>query len=156
MKFDNNKALYKIMRTELISPLVFAALISISFLGIYSNKYLPLENYEFALLILAIFLVLSYFWYGAKKSYFSLDANGNSIIIKYFVITPKFFKTKPQMVKIPKSSFFKYNIESSFFGMKKSLFLFQKTPKGVVKYPPIYISALNSNELEMLKKALQK
>ena len=155
MKFDNNKALFNVMVAELITPLVWVSLTSIAFLDVYKNNYLPLENYQYALIITLLFLTIGYFWYGQKKSYFSLDTDSNIIIIKYFHIRPKFFKPKPKLVKIPKSTYVKYKIEKSFYGLRSSLFLFQKTKQGVVKYPPIYISSLNTEELEKLKLALQ-
>ena len=155
MKFDNNKALFNIMRVEIIAPLVFISIMSISFLGVYKNSYLPLEDYQFALLFTGIFLILSYFWYSLKQSYFSIDTDGNSIIIKYFLVTPKFISTKPKMVKISKTSYVKYTIESSLYGKRQTLFLFQKTKNGIVKYPPIYITSLSAEEIKKLKIALE-
>ena len=155
MEFDNNKALYSVMKVELIATVVFAASFSVSFLDTYKTDFLPLEGYQFAGLITAIFIILSYVWYGLKHTYFSINTNGDNILIKYFRITPKFIKPKPKMVKIPKRAFVKYEIEESFMGKRKALYLFQRSQKGVVKYPPIYITSLNENEIEELKRALQ-
>jgi len=155
MEFDNNKALYSVMRIELIATILFAGSFSVSFLDIYKTDFLPLKGYQFALIIVLFFVSLSYVWYGLKHTYFSINTNGENILIKYFRITPKFIKPKPKMVQIPKRAFVKYKIENSFMGKRKALYLFQRTNKGVVKYPPIYITSLNANELEKLKLALQ-
>lgn len=155
MKFDNGTALYRIMKKELITTLVFAAVFSISFLDIYKTPFLPLEGYQFAILITLFFLLVAFFWYGKNYSYFSFDNTGENIIIKYFRITPKIFQTKPKMIRIPKSSFAKYTIKTSFMGARKALFLFQKTKQGIVKYPPIYITALSPDEIKKLESALQ-
>ncbi len=154
MTFDNNKALYSVMRVELIASIIFMGTFSISFLDVYKSKLLPLEGYQFALLIAAIFLLLALMWYNIKYSYFSIDTS-DGILIKYFRITPKFITPKPKMVNIPKSTYVKYQIKKSFFGLRTELILFQKTKKGVVSYPPIYISALNKEEIRKLKTALQ-
>lgn len=155
MEFDNNKALYSVMKIELIATIIFAASFSLSFLDIYKTSFMPWKGWQFAMLIVAVFLVLGFFWYSLNHTYFSLNTTGDSILIKYFRITPKFITPKPKMVKIPKASFVKYTIESSFMGKRKALFLFQRTKKGVVKYPPIYITSLNSQEIAKLKTALQ-
>ena len=155
MEFDNNKALFSVMRIELIATIIFAASFSLSFLDIYKTSFMPWDGWQFALLISAVFLGIAIFWYSLNHSYFSLNTNGDSILIKYFRITPKFITPKPKMVEIPKASFLKYTIQSSFMGKRKALFLFQRTKKGVVKYPPIYITSLNSQEIEKLKMALQ-
>jgi len=155
MEFDNNKYLFKIMTRELYATVLFGASVPISFLGIYKNDLLPLENYQYALLIVFLFIAFSYLWYAQNKSFFSINTNGNIIVIKYFKILPKFISRKPKMVKIPKSAYVKYSIETSYFGRRKALYLFQNTKKGVVKYPPIYISALDEDEMQKLKLALQ-
>jgi len=155
MEFDNNKALYSVMRIELIGTILFAATFSISFLDVFKTPFLPLEGYQFALLIFVGFITLAYLWYSLQHTYFSINTRGDNILIKYFRITPKFISPKPKMIKIPKTAFVKYKIESSFMGKRKALYLFQKTKKGVVKYPPIYITSLNADEIEKLKLALQ-
>ena len=155
MEFDNNKYLFKIMTRELYATVLFGGSVPIAFLGVYQNNFLPLENYQYALLIVFLFALFSYLWYGQNNSFFSINTNQNAIIIKYFKILPKFINKKPKMVKIPKSAYVKYSIETSYFGRRKALYLFQNTKKGVVKYPPIYISALNEEEIQKLKLALQ-
>lgn len=155
MKFDNNKALYSVMRAELLTTLIYAGLFMISFIDVYQNKYIKLENYEYAGLITLFFGAVALFWYGLNYSYFAFDNTGNHIIIKYFRITPKLFKTKPKMVKIPKASYVKYEIRTSIFGLKRALYLYQNTKNGEVEYPPIYISALNKQEIKQLKQLLQ-
>ena len=155
MEFDNNKFLFKIMTRELYATVLFGGAVPISFLGVYKNDILPLENYQYALLIVSLFAFFSYLWYGQNNSFFSINTNGNAIVIKYFKILPKFISKKPRMVKIPKTAYVKYSIETSYLGRRKALYLFQNTKKGVVKYPPIYISALNEEEMQKLKLALQ-
>jgi len=155
MKFENNKALYKVMRAELITTLVYAGFFMLSFIDVYQNQYVKLQNWEYAVLVTLFFGAVALFWYGLSYSYFAFDNNGNHIIIKYFRITPKIVKTRPKMVKIPKAAFVKYEIRTSVFGLKKALYLYQNTKNGEVEYPPIYISALNKHEISQLKKALQ-
>ncbi len=154
MNFDNNKALFNVMRVELIASIIFMGTFSISFLDIYKSKTLPLEGYQFALLIATIYFLLALIWYNIKYSYFSIDTT-DGILIKYFRITPKFITPKPKMIKISKSTYVKYQIKKSFFGLRTALILFQKTKKGIVSYPPIYISGLNKDEIKKLKTVLQ-
>ncbi len=155
MEFDNNKTLYNAMRTELFATVIFGSLVPLSFLGIYQNKFIELADYQYALIIVLVYSVVAYFWYGLQPHYISINTNGNDILIKYFRILPKFIKPKPKMVKIPKTTYVKYKIETSSFGMKKALYLFQRTKKGVVKYPAIYISSLKEDEIDKLMIALK-
>jgi len=155
MEFDNSNALFKAMKIELYAIVLFGASIPVSFLGVYKNDFLPLKDYQYALLIAALFFSIGIYWYGLKQYFFSLNTNTNDIVIKYFRIVPKFITLKPKMIKIPKNTYVKYTIETSFFGKRKALILFQRTKKGVVKYPPIYITALNKDEINKLTIALK-
>ena len=155
MEFDNNRVLYNIMRIELFATIIFASTFSLAFMDIYKSKFLPLEGYQFALLIVLFFIVIGTLWYAQKQSFFSIETGGPDIVIRYFVIKPKFISMKPKMVVIPKNEFYKYEIETSFLGRRKALILYQKTPKGILKYPPIYVTSLNKEEHEKLKLALQ-
>ncbi|MBN2669615.1 MAG: hypothetical protein JXR60_10335 [Bacteroidales bacterium] len=155
MEIENSKGLYKVLRVELIGIIVFGGSFPISFLDVYTNKYLPLKDFHYALIILVTFIIAGIIWFGLKHSYISFNDEGSQYIFKYFRITPKFIKPKPKMVKIPKESLYKYTIESSFFGLRKALFLFQKTPKGVVKYPPIFLTTLKNEEIQRLENALK-
>ena len=53
-----------------------------------------------------------------------------------------------------KASFAKYDIVTGFFNQKDSLVLYQKTPKGVAKYPPIPLTLLNKKQKTELKRTL--
>jgi hypothetical protein len=139
----------------LYATVLFGASVPLSFLGIYQNSLLPLKDYQYALLIVLLFVIVAHYWYGINKNFISVNTDGDNIVIKYFRILPKIIKPKPKMVRIPKSSYVKYKIESSLFGKKKALYLFQRTKKGIVKYPPIYVNSLKKEEMEQLKQALK-
>ena len=145
------------MRVELIAAIVFGVTFSLSFLDMYKTDFLPLKSYQFALIIFFIFLIAGYLWYGFPHSFFSLETDNKDITIRYFKLTPKFIKPKHKMVVIPKKAYVKYLIEyeNYFFWKRRNLILFQKMPKGIVKYPPIHITSLNEDELRKLKSALQ-
>lgn len=157
MEFDNQRVIFSTMRIELIATIIFGATFSLAFLDIYKTDFLPLKSYQFALIIVFIFFLVGYVWYGFPHSFFHMETNNSDIIIRYFKITPKFIKAKPKMIVVPKNTYVKYLIEyeNYFLWKRKNLILFQKTPKGIVKYPPIHISSLNEDELQKLKSALQ-
>ncbi len=157
MQFSNVRIVGNLRSIEEISLAAFSGLFIISFLDIYDNKWLPFHGYQYALIIALIFVLMNYIWYGFKHTFIDFNSNSDHIIIRYFVIRPKIFKYQPKMIKVAKKDYVKYEIVSSkyFFGQKKALYLYQKTNKGVVKYPPIYVHSLNDTEMYQLKQALK-
>ncbi len=155
MEFENGRVILNYMKIEGILLVAFGSLFSLAFLDVYQNPYLPLENYQYGILIFLIFVLGGYLWHSLYHTYISFNSKSDTIVIKYFRLMPKIIKPKPKMIKIPKSSYVKYEIKTSYFGKRKALYLFQKTAKGVVKYPPIYINSLNDTEMYKLKQALK-
>ncbi len=155
MEFDNTNVLYKVLKYELFATIAFGSTFGVAFLDIYNNPYLPLKGYQYAIIIFLIFFFGGFFWYGLHHTYISVNNAGEDIIIKYFRILPKFIRPKPKMIKIPKSTYHSYQIERSFFGLRKNLILLQRTKKGVVKYPPISIGSFNADQMNKLELILK-
>ena len=99
------------------------------------------------------FLIFFWFQYKLKYTYFYFSNNGSNLVFKFYSLQPFFGKART--IEIPKKNFMKSNIEASFFGKRDSLILFQKTPRGVAKYPPISLTLLNKKQKKELQKALK-
>jgi len=97
---------------------------------------------------------LGFYWYQYQMhyTYFYFSNNSKNLVFRFYSL--RFFSGKPKTIEIPKTSFFKYDIVTSFFNKKDSLLLYQKTDKGVAKYPPISLSLLSKKQKTELKRAL--
>ena len=99
-----------------------------------------------------LFLVFYWFQYNMKYTYFYFSNNGKNLVFKFYSM--QLFFGKPRTIEISKNNFVKYDIEMSFFGKRESLILYQKTPKGVAKYPPISLTLLSKKQKQELKQSL--
>ena len=98
------------------------------------------------------FLIFYWLQYKMEYTYFYFSNNGKNLIFKFYSL--RNFRGKPKTIEIPRMSFVKYDIVTSFFNQKDSLVLYQKTPKGVAKYPPIPLTLLTKKQKTELKRAL--
>ena len=99
-------------------------------------------------------LYLCFFWfqYNMKYSYFYFSNNGKNLVFKFYSL--RIFSGKPQTIEISKLNFVKYELISEFFNKRTSLVLFQKTPKGIAKYPPISLTLLSKTQKKDLLNVL--
>jgi len=97
---------------------------------------------------------LIYYWlqYQMHYTYFYFSNNSKNLVFRFYSL--RFFSGKPKTIEISKSSFFKYDIVTDFFNKKDSLVLFQKTDRGIAKYPPISLTLLSKKQKTELKRAL--
>jgi len=98
------------------------------------------------------FLLFYWFQYKMEYTYFYFSNNSKNLVFKFYTL--RNFYGKPKSIEIPKPYFIKYDIVTSFFKKKDSIILYQKTPKGIAKYPPISITLLNKNQKTELKRTL--
>ena len=88
-----------------------------------------------------------------KLDYFFLDARTNKMKIKFYTANPFFRRYKA--FELPKVAFVDYNIEKSFFGLKKTIILKAKTKKGDVSFPALSISLLSTAKIQRLEQLLK-
>lgn len=99
-----------------------------------------------------IFLLFYWFEYKMEYTYFYFSNNNKNLIFRFYSL--RNLSGKPKTVEISKMNFYKYDIISGFFNKKESLVLYQKTPQGIAKYPPISLTLLDKNQKTELKRAL--
>jgi len=99
-----------------------------------------------------IFLIFFWFQYRMEYTYLYFSDNSKNLIFRFYSM--RVFSGKPKSIEISKTSFLKYDIVPSFFNKKESLILYQKTDKGVAKYPPISLTLLAKKQKTELKRAL--
>ena len=110
--------------------------------------------YKFIIMGVLSVAFLAFYWlqYQMEYTYFYFSNNNKNLVFKFYSMRNLY--GKPKTIEISKISFFKYNITTSFFNKKDALVLYQKTTKGVAKYPPISLTLLSKNQKTELKRAL--
>ena len=98
------------------------------------------------------FLLFYWYQYNMRFTYFYFSNNSKNLIFKFYSL--RNFHGKPRTIEIPKSSFVKFEIIRDFFDKRESLILYQKTTKGLAKYPPISLTLVSIKQRTELTGAL--
>jgi len=86
--------------------------------------------------------------------YVSYSDEDDKISFKYF--TSGIIGGRKNSVEIDKRNFSGFEVKSEFFGLRRSIILFQKFREGVAKYPPVYVSGLTRKEREKVIRSLSQ
>ena len=117
--------------------------------------YLPVDlmyRYIICGVFSLVFLIFYWFQYQMEYTYFYFSNVGKNLIFRFYSL--RNFSGKPKTIELSRMSFAKYDIVTHFFNIKESLILYQKTPKGLAKYPPISLTLLTKSQKTELKRAL--
>jgi hypothetical protein len=106
----------------------------------------------FFIVLSIFFLLFQWFQYKMDYTYFYFSDNRKDLVFKFYSL--RFFSENPKIIEIPKKSFCNHDIVTNFFGKKDSIVLYQRTNKGIVKYPPISLALLSKNTKTKLKQTL--
>ena len=149
MTIDTKEETTTTWRAQTYMIAIFVAIV------ILITFFLPVAP-EFRILICGVLsvLFLIFWWFQQKMeyTYFYFSNNGDNLVFRFYRL--RSFIRKPKTVEISKKNFVKYDIVTSFFNKKDMLILYQKTPKGVAKYPPISLTLLTAKQKTELKRAL--
>jgi hypothetical protein len=154
-----------IIRKNLVNfiVLIFLVLVMVSLLTVPFRRDL-IKGISNSLL--AIFFAIAYIinaFYNSFRNYNYIYFNDESdkIILRYF--SPNIFTSKKNSIEIPKKEFAGFTLDSFFMRYREKIILLRNTNKGLVKYPPVSITALNEEErysllftLKQLKKSNEK
>lgn len=149
MIIDTKEQAATLMKTKTFVIIVYAVLVVVT--AVFANVGLTLKYLICGLLSL-IFLMFYCFQYKMQYTYLYFSNNSKNLVLRFYSL--RNFYGKPKTIEISKPSFVKYDIETSFFNKKDALVLYQKTTKGVAKYPPISLTLLTRNQKTELKRAL--
>ena len=153
MTFDNSKTIYGVR-----IKLFFATILMLGYVGVvYAAKLikfpvLGLDDSIWTLILVAIYLFFDFLPSILNYQYIYYSDEDENIVFRYF--TAGIVGGRKNSVEIKKNTFSGFQTESKYFGLKRSLILFQKSGQRIAKYPPIYISALTKEQSEKLLKSL--
>ena len=155
MTFDNSKTIIGV-RIKLFAAtvllLVYIALVYA--IKLIKFPLLGLNDTVWTLILVAIYLIIAFLPMILNYQFVSFSDEGENLVFRYF--TAGIVGGKKNSVEIKKISFKGYKSESKFFGLVRSVVLFQKIGKEVAKYPPVYISALNRDQRSKLFATLNR
>jgi hypothetical protein len=153
MTFDNSKTIISLRIKLFGATIVFLAYIALTYVAkMIKYPLLGMSDTAWTLILVGIYFVIAFLPMFLSYQYIFFSDEDENIIIRYF--SAGIVGGKKNSVEINKKSFSGYKIHSSFFGLIKSITLFQKFNAGVAKYPPVYISALNKEELAKVIRSL--
>jgi hypothetical protein len=113
---------------------------------------LGLGDTAWTLIFVAIFVIITFYPMVLNYQYISYSDEGEDIILRYF--SSGMISGRKNSVEINKRAFTGYQINSKYFGLIKSLVLFQKIKDRTAKYPPVYITSLKKEEKAKLIQSL--
>jgi hypothetical protein len=153
MTFDNSKTIISFRIKLFGATIVLLAYLAMAYvIRMIKFPLLGMSDTVWTVILIAIWVILAFLPMILNYQYISYSDDGENIIFRYF--TSGIVGGKKNSIEISKISFSGYKIETRFLGLIQSIILFQKFQEGVAKYPPVYISALKSDEKAKVIKSL--
>lgn len=155
MEIDIQRTILKKNLRAFILAIIFVVFISILLITyIYEDQLFGLTKYHLAIIFGSLYVLYMLFNTLRQYCYIYFSDEGDKIILRYFPMGV--FTYKKHAIEIGKHEFAGYETKEILFGFRRKLTLKVKTAKGVAKYPPVSITALNPKEKEDLLKALDR
>lgn len=155
MIIDNQKTIIKIKIRKLFLAILTGAIIVILLTTkIIGEEFFGLSNKGLSLLIGLLYVIYYLYQSFLEPNYIYFSDEGDKIVLRFY--STGLSGSKKSAFEIPKVYLHKFQIEKIIVNQKEKLILYQKTDKGIFKYPPVILSGLNDNEKRNLKNALKK
>jgi hypothetical protein len=149
MIIDIKRTIIRITLGKFIALIVLVIVIcGLLFVPFAENLFKGIENSLLAILIAIAYLIYAVFESFRNYNYIYFSDESDKIVLRYF--SPNRFTSKKNSIEIPKKEFAGYNLISFFMRYREKIILFRRTGKGVAKYPPVSITALNAHERKLL------
>lgn len=155
VKFQNKRNTTSVWLNKFIITLIFSILIIfIAFTKTFNEAVLTLNRSYWLAITIGLWLVLVLLHNLRQACYIYFEDRDDKLIFRYYPL--RIINRKKNAIEIPKKDFIKFKTEKFFFGKYEKLILFQQFQKGVAKYPPISLSAINKNDIAKIKTILSQ
>lgn len=155
MTFDNSKTIIGVRIKLFFATIILLAWVAVVYVAnLIKSQILGLDNSIWTFILVIIWIIIAFLPMILSYQFVSYSDEGNDIVFKYF--SAGIVGGKKNTVEINKSTFTGFKIESKYFGLSKSIILFQKLVQGVAKFPPISISALTKDQQAKLIHSLSQ
>jgi hypothetical protein len=153
MELKNDGDVLRVRGQYFAMLFIFVTLIVVSFIGrIFEVYLLPFPKQYYAAFFGFIWITLLVIRNHLTYNFIYFSDAGKIIMLRYFHV--RYFNNSYKSIEIPKNTLYKYELKTSFFKLKQELVLFQKTAKGIAKYPPVSLSSLKKNEIRKIIESL--
>ena len=155
MEIENKNKTVRINQMRYIAVIIFLPLIILLLTSeVIEDTLWGLNKYHWAIVLTLIYLGINIYEHLRDYNYIYADDSGEKVLFRYISLQP--FKNKKYSIEIEKGKFHGYKIIRSMMNIQKRIVFYVQTPHGVAKYPPISITALEEDDLNKLKKMLNK
>jgi len=155
MIIDIEKTIILKTKGKFIALIILVVVIcGLLFLPFRKNLISGLDNNLLAIFVAGSYVIYAFYETFRNYNYIYFNDESDRIVLRYFS-TALFTKTK-NSIEIPKREFAGYKLSSFFMRYREKVVLFRKTSKGVAKYPPVSLTALNGDQRESLLASLNK
>jgi len=153
MTFDNSKEIISVRIKLFFATVVAIAWIVLAYLAkLIKFPLLGIEDGIWTLIVVILWILVAFMPMILNYQYVSYSDESEKIVFKYF--NAGIVGGKKNTIEINKNAIAGYETRSKYFGLSKSLILFQKMGQGMAKFPPVYISALTKEQRDKLYRSL--
>lgn len=155
MTFDNSRTIISLRIKLFALTVLLLVYIALTYAAhLIKFPLLGMSDTVVTLILVAVYLFLAILPMLLNYQYVWFSDDEERIIFRYF--TAGIIGGRKNSVEINKATFEGYQLEKKYFGLSKSLILFQRIGQKTAKYPPIHVTALNRDQLDKLLRALTK
>ena len=155
MTFNNFKNIIGLrIRLFAITVVLIVYLVLTYVAQILKFPILGISDTVVTIILVSVYGFLVFLPMHINFQYVSYSDEDDKISFRYF--TSGIIGGRKNSVEIDKRNFSGFEVKSEFFGLKRSIILFQTFREGVAKYPPVYVSGLTRKEREKVIRSLSQ
>ena len=153
MTFDNSKSIINFRIKLFFVTILALAWLAIAYvIKLIKFPLLGIEDGIWTLVIIAIWILVAFLPMILNYQFIYFSDDGESIIFRFF--NAGIVGGKKNSVEISKRTFAGFKTESKYFGLSRSIIIFQQVGNNIAKYPPIHISALTRDQRNKMLQSL--
>ncbi len=153
MTFDNSKTIINFRIKLFFVTILALAWLAIAYVvKLIKFPLLGIEDGIWTLVIIAIWILVAFLPMILNYQFIYFSDDGESLIFRFF--NAGIVGGKKNSVEISKRTFAGFKTESKYFGLSRSVIIFQQVGNNIAKYPPIHISALTRDQRNKMLQSL--
>jgi hypothetical protein len=155
MTFDNSKTIISLRIKLFGATVIILAFIVLTYIAkMIKYPLFGMSETTWTLILVGLYFAYALLPMFLNYQYIYFSDEGENIVFRYF--TAGIIGGRKNSIEINKNGFSGYKTESRFFGLIRSITLYQKFREGIAKYPPVYISALSGEERSKMFRSLNQ
>ena len=155
MEIENTRKSVLISKMKYISVIAFIVVVIVLLTTeLIRDSFLGMNKYHWAIIVTLLYILEIVYEYVKEFNYIYFNDEGEKLLFRYISLKP--FHNKRFSIEMDKTQFQGYKILRSAMNLRQKIIFFVKTPQGTAKYPPVSITALNDDEFNTLKSALNQ